>query len=86
MYTRSAGTLAFAAPERFLDNNIGYTNKVDIWSSGIILFMLLIGYHPFDHFGSIANLIKQILNGQQIIQNLLDKQPDISTNAKNLIL
>jgi serine/threonine protein kinase len=58
MYTRSAGTLAFAAPERFLESNIGYTNKVDIWSSGIILFMLLIGYHPFDHFGSIANLIK----------------------------
>lgn len=47
MYTKSAGTLAYAAPERLIENCV-YTEKVDMWAIGIVLFMLLCGYHPFD--------------------------------------
>ena len=46
MYTKSAGTLAFAAPER-LTNNCIYNEKVDMWAAGIVLYMLLTGSHPF---------------------------------------
>lgn len=55
MYTCSAGTLAFAAPERIFDRHI-YTEKVDMWAAGLLLFMLLTGHHPFDMEGSSVNL------------------------------
>lgn len=42
MRTRTAGTLAFAAPER-IHENCTYTEKVDLWSAGIVLYMLLTG-------------------------------------------
>jgi serine/threonine protein kinase len=42
MLTKTAGTLAFAAPERIGDNAY-YTEKIDIWSSGIVLVMMLTG-------------------------------------------
>ncbi len=45
MFTRTAGTLAFAAPERLTENCI-YNEKVDMWASGIVLFMLLVESHP----------------------------------------
>jgi serine/threonine protein kinase len=51
MYTKSAGTLAFAAPERLVDNCV-YSEKVDMWAAGIVLFMLLTGSHPFETSGS----------------------------------
>lgn len=57
MYTSSAGTLAFAAPERLSEGGRGYTEKVDIWAAGILLVMLLTGSHPFDHNGSTVHLI-----------------------------
>jgi serine/threonine protein kinase len=57
MYTSSAGTLAFAAPERLCEGGRGYTEKVDIWAAGILLVMLLTGSHPFDHNGSTVHLI-----------------------------
>lgn len=46
MYTQSTGTLAYASPER-LNGKLGFTEKVDMWAAGIVLFMLLIGTHPF---------------------------------------
>lgn len=57
MYTKSAGTLAFAAPERLTDNCV-YTEKVDMWAAGIVLFMLLIGHHPFDTNAMTVKLIE----------------------------
>ena len=66
MYTKSAGTLAFCAPERLTENCI-YTEQVDMWACGIVLFMLLTGYHPFDSNGSTAKLLEQIINGEAIV-------------------
>ena len=47
MYTRSAGTLSFAAPERLVENCV-YNEMVDMWACGIVLFMTLVGTHPFN--------------------------------------
>lgn len=58
LYTAGAGTVAFAGPERLTESAKGYTNKIDIWAAGIVLVMLLIGYHPFSECsGSTAALI-----------------------------
>ena len=39
------GTVAFSAPEIFTQQV--YDEKVDIWSAGIVLYMMLIGHQPF---------------------------------------
>jgi len=57
MYTKQAGTLAFAAPERLRDNSV-YSEKVDIWAAGIVLYMLLMGNHPFESNGSTIRLFE----------------------------
>ncbi len=42
------GTVGYVAPEIFLaGKNIGYENKVDEFSAGVILYLLLCGYEPF---------------------------------------
>lgn len=67
MYTKSAGTLAFAAPERLKESQ-EYTEKVDMWAAGLVLFMLLTGKHPFDvNQGNIARLFKEIMDGESIV-------------------
>lgn len=39
------GTVSFSAPEIF--QNVNYDEKVDIWSAGIVLYMMLCGKQPF---------------------------------------
>jgi serine/threonine protein kinase len=38
------GTLQYRAPETF---TIGYGEKIDIWSVGILMYELLVGEVPF---------------------------------------
>lgn len=62
------GTLAYLAPEvlaRKHDNtkSIVYSDKVDIWSIGCMLYVLLTGYLPFPQNTQQA-LYKGILNGE----------------------
>ena len=43
--TRQLGTLSYTSPEILL--NHGYTTKADMWSLGVILYILLSGIPPF---------------------------------------
>ena len=45
------GTWAYSAPEMRQRGRPGYGFKVDMWSVGIIMFIMLSGYHPFDPRG-----------------------------------
>jgi len=84
LFTKSAGSMAFAAPERLRDNLV-YDEKVDLWAAGIVLFMLLVGHHPFDGEGSISKLVEQIMEGETIIGNEIDQRSEISAEVKDLV-
>ena len=76
-----AGSIYYLAPE-IISKNRKYTEKCDIWSCGIIMYILLTGKPPFN-----GDSDEEIL--KKIIQNHLDleKYPwsVISLKAKDLI-
>ena len=45
LLTTKTGTCYYISPETLSG---AYTEKCDIWSLGVILFMMLSGYPPFD--------------------------------------
>lgn len=85
MITRAAGAVAFVAPERLAENSV-YTEKVDMWAVGIVLYMLLVGSHPFECEGSIMHLYDQILNGEAIIKKQIEQVEGVSEGVKGLLM
>ena len=73
------GTLIYAAPEVLKGC---YTEKCDIWSCGVILYILLCGYPPFKAKNEEA-MISLIEKGQFSFDSFEWKQ--VSVEAKSLI-
>ncbi|XP_023519570.1 CBL-interacting serine/threonine-protein kinase 23-like isoform X2 [Cucurbita pepo subsp. pepo] len=73
----TCGTPNYVAPE--VINNKGYDGaKADLWSCGVILFVLMAGYLPFEDSNLVA-LYKKIHKAE------FTCPPWFSTNAKKLI-
>ena len=73
------GTLVYCSPE-VLKNN--YNQKCDIWSCGVIMYILLCGRYPF-YGSSEEEITRKILIGTF---NFEDKHfENVSENAKDLI-
>jgi calcium/calmodulin-dependent protein kinase-4 len=84
------GTWAYCAPEvkTSMTEEGGpacYTAKVDLWSVGVILYVILAAYHPFDADGdcSDAQLWANICSGKFDFEDPAWAQ--ISSGAKDLI-
>uniref|UniRef100_A0A6A7GCI5 non-specific serine/threonine protein kinase n=1 Tax=Hirondellea gigas TaxID=1518452 RepID=A0A6A7GCI5_9CRUS len=73
------GTTHYIAPEILVADDVGYDCfKADIWSCGVILFVFLSGYMPFDE-DSLPALFRKIISSKY-------EFPDwISDSAKDLI-
>jgi len=56
----SCGSIAYVSPDVL--NGKGYTNKCDLWSLGVIVWMLLTGYPPFH--GDEKVMMSKIKAGQ----------------------
>jgi serine/threonine protein kinase len=89
------GTLNYVAPE--IINRVPYDETVDIWSLGVIVFVLLQGYLPFEltekfstnkyelHFDPVD--FRHIsLQAKTLISRCLDISPHKRPSAKDLLL
>ena len=73
------GTTWYMAPEVFSRQ---YTEKCDIWSAGVMLYVLLCGYPPF--FGETQEeIISKIREGKLEFED--EVWENISVLAKDLI-
>eukprot|EP00055_Hartaetosiga_balthica_P018571 m.134796 g.134796 ORF g.134796 m.134796 type:complete len:414 (+) comp9734_c0_seq1:249-1490(+) len=76
----ACGTPNYVAPEILMQR--GYGKQVDVWSLGVILFILLCGYPPF-YDESDAVLFELIMKGKFSFDDRYWK--DVSKEAKHLI-
>ncbi|XP_066308206.1 CBL-interacting protein kinase 5 [Miscanthus floridulus] len=91
----TCGTPAYVAPE--IINKKGYDGaKADIWSCGVILFVLLAGYLPF-HDANLMEMYRRISRGdvkypqwfssdlRRFISKLLDPNPNTRITIEKLV-
>lgn len=52
VFRTPCGTWAYCAPE--VSDEKPYTCACDLWTLGILLFIFLAGYHPFDVYGDLS--------------------------------
>jgi len=76
------GTLAYVSPEILTEE--GYGVKIDIWAAGVILYILLCGFPPFENKNNFEEgLFNDILN-----ETYSFPEPywdDVSEEAKDLV-
>mmetsp|Transcript_21433 Transcript_21433/g.42059 ORF Transcript_21433/g.42059 Transcript_21433/m.42059 type:complete len:480 (+) Transcript_21433:636-2075(+) len=82
------GTRAYSAPEVGFGGPArggNYTNKCDSWSLGVILYVILVAYHPFDPYGDStdAEIWSRITRGDWSFDD--EAWNSISNEAKDLI-
>lgn len=94
------GTASFSAPEIFTsDMATIYDEKVDVWSAGIVLNMMLSGVQPFQS-DDVSKLVHSILNEHpnfsellhdcssealDLVTRMLDKDPDERPSAQQCL-
>jgi len=76
----ACGTPGYVSPE--IVNNVRYTVKTDVWSLGVITYILLCGFPPF-YSESTFELYQQIKHGDYSFPN--PYWSEISKEAKDLI-
>jgi len=74
------GTPGYCAPEVLLGQK--YTHTVDLWSVGVIAYILLCGYEPF-FSDNEPEMFKKIIKGDYVFDS--PYWDDISENAKDLV-
>ncbi|KAL3514240.1 hypothetical protein ACH5RR_026957 [Cinchona calisaya] len=77
--TGLSGSPAYVAPEVILGD---YSQKVDIWSAGVLLHALLVGVLPFQG-GSLESVFEAIKNGELDFHS--EKWQSVSKLARDLL-
>lgn len=78
--TSRVGTPTYVAPE--ILKNLPHDHRVDLWSAGVVIFVLLVGYPPFLDEDQ-TNLFRKIRNGEWEFYD--EDWKNISQDAKDLI-
>ena len=96
------GTPGFVAPEIFEAKvNGGYENKVDMFSAGVLMYVLLCGYEPFSFVDSEKELIKKnevakvpypsedwasiSIEGRDLVEKMLERDPSKRIDPKKAL-
>jgi calcium-dependent protein kinase len=77
--TQTYGTAYYIAPEVL---NSEYNEKCDVWSTGVILFILLSGRPPFDG-NDDREIVKSVKKGEYSLS--IPEFKKISDEAKDMI-
>jgi len=80
-----AGTLDYCAPEiiQHYHTGMGYGREVDMWSLGVILYIMLSGIAPFGQGQQAKQLLTDIIQGNFSFPDR--RFSDVSDTAKDLI-
>lgn len=78
------GTIAYMAPEQLREGGT-FDSQVDLWAVGVIVFILLSGYHPFDPEGASTNelVAQRVLRGEWSFDDPAWRS--VSSDARSLI-
>ncbi|KAL5209999.1 hypothetical protein ABZP36_005622 [Zizania latifolia] len=80
MFTDVVGSPYYVAPEVLLKH---YGREVDVWSAGVIIYILLSGVPPFWDAESEQGIFEQVLKGDLDFSS--EPWPNISESAKDLV-
>lgn len=86
--SQGLGTFWYLPPETFEENNrVKISNKVDVWSVGVIFYEMLFGRKPFGQGMSQHKLIKDkiIVRNKGVLFEDCPKHHKISDKAKSFI-
>ena len=78
--TSRVGTPTYVAPE--ILKNLPHDQRADLWSVGVVIFVLLVGYPPFLDENQ-TKLFQKIRNGEWVFYE--EDWKNISQDAKDLI-
>ena len=97
--TEPFGTFSYVSPEVLQEKP--YNFKVDLFSIGVITYLLLAGFLPFDHETSEKEIARQTvydptpfpnsvwknisIEGKMFVDNLLNKNPDKRMNIQEVL-
>jgi len=84
LMSRAVGTPGYLAPEvlELLDNDVPYGKEVDLWSTGVILYILLCGFPPFYGDNDDEVYDKIVAGNWRFLSPYWD---NVSDSAKDLI-
>lgn len=80
VFWTSCGTLYYAAPEVLSTDS--YNEKIDFWSLGVVMYVLLVGYLPFYHDNRTKTI--ELIRRARVPFDMTDWRT-ISSEARDLI-
>ncbi len=95
---QSCGTAEFVAPEVLRASSGGYNQSCDIWSLGVLLYILICGYPPFQTMAELLQLREDAPlrfphdewatvseTAVALIRSMLDRRPENRPKATELL-
>lgn len=68
----ACGSPSYAAPEMILGESDYYGSRVDIWSCGVILYVMVCGFLPFED-NNVDKLYKKIIEGKYALPSFVSE-------------